>query len=72
MAAAKNPARGEAHYNSKLTEDDVRLIRSLVAERNRLLCEANKLTGNKIAEKFDIHKSTVHKISSFGYWKAVV
>ena len=68
MAAAKNPSRGEEHYNHKLTAEDVALIRALVDERNRLLSEANKLTDAKIAEKFEIHKNTVWKITRFETW----
>lgn len=69
MAAAKNPARGEAHYKHKLTADDVRLMRELVAERERLLKEAKKLTDAKIAEKFEIHPNTVWKATRYETYK---
>lgn len=62
MAAPNNPARGEAHYNSKITDDDCRLIMALVDERNELLRKARELTDAKIAAKFEVHKHTVWKI----------
>lgn len=64
MAAAKNPSRGEAHYNNKLTDDDCRLILALVEERRELARKAALLTNDKIAEKFEIHPSYVHIIAS--------
>lgn len=70
MAAAKNPMRGERHYMTTLTEDDVRLIRALAAERKRLLDEAALLSDKRIAEKFEIHPNTVWKITSYSNWRA--
>lgn len=65
MAAARNPARGEAHYNAKLSDDDVRLVRACVAERQRLLREARELSDAKLAEKFGCHPNTIWKIASY-------
>jgi len=68
MPRAFNPQRGSDRWNAKLTPDDVRLIRGLVAERERLLSEARKLTDAKIAEKFDIHENTVWKVRQKSSW----
>ncbi|MGE5522591.1 MAG: hypothetical protein ACM3SS_02670 [Rhodospirillaceae bacterium] len=65
MAAPKNPRRGENHYRFKVTDDDARLMRALVLERERLLAEARKLTDAKIAEKFDVHPHTVWKVTRY-------
>ena len=68
MPPAINPQRGADRYNAKLSEDDVRLIRALVAERERLLTEARKLTDAKIAAKFEIHENTVWKVRQKASW----
>ncbi len=71
MAAALNPVRGSAHYNSKLTEDDVRLILSLAAERDKLRAAAGELTNAKIAEKFEVAKGTIEKITQGRGWSHI-
>ncbi len=53
---------GVDHWNAKLTEDDVRLIRALVEERAMHLAEARKLTDAAIAEKFEVHPNTIWKV----------
>jgi len=63
MPAAKNPARGEELPQTKLTDDDVRLIRELVAEREKLLHQAKKLTNAVIANKFDVHPNTIDRVA---------
>jgi hypothetical protein len=68
---ANNPQRGSARWNAKLTDDDVRLMRALVAERERLLTEARKLTDAKIAEKFHVHPHTVWKATKRDSWSHV-
>ena len=62
MAAAHNPARGEAHYNAKLTDHECRLVLELVAERAELIRKARELSDAKLAEKFDVHPHTIYKI----------
>lgn len=59
---------GSQRYNAKLTEADVRLIRELRAERERLLAQAKQLTDAKIAEKFEVHPNVVWKIGNFAGW----
>jgi hypothetical protein len=54
--------------NEKLTADDVRLIRELVAERERLLAEAARLSNAAIAEKFEVHENTVWKVTRGAGW----
>lgn len=62
---------GEKHKDAKLTESDVRIIRDLVAERDRLLAEARKLTYQAIAEKFDIHEGHVRRIVRGDVWSHI-
>ena len=71
MAAPINPIRGSAHCNAKLTEDDVRLILSAADERKKLLAEAYQLSNSKLAEKFEVSKHTVEKISQGRSWAHV-
>jgi hypothetical protein len=71
MSATRNPQRGSARWNAKLTDDDVRLIRELVAERERLLTEARKLTDEAIAAKFEVHPHTVWKVTKRDSWAHV-
>jgi hypothetical protein len=72
MPKAINPQRGRDRWNAKLTDDDVRLMRSLVAERERLLTEARKLTDAAIAEKFEVHPNTVWKVCKRDTWVNVL
>ena len=60
--------RGAQHYNAKLVDDDVRLIRALVEERRRLLAEAARLSDVEIGRKFGVHANTIWKIASWGSW----
>ena len=67
LAAINQHAKGQ-HHCQKLTDEDVRLIRLCVAEREQLLKEARKLTNAALAEKFGIHKNTVDAIANFRKW----
>jgi len=63
--------RGESLPQSKLTEDDIRLIRDLDLERIKLLKEAALLTRAKVALKFDVHVRTIEKIISGETWSHI-
>jgi len=63
MSAAHRP-----HRTCKLTEDDVRLIRELTDERERLLTAASKVSDRALAEKFEVSKSTIHCIAKRYKW----
>lgn len=67
-----NRAHGEAHYGAKLTADDVRLILSLVQEREHLLAQAARLTNKVLAEKFEVSASAIDKIANGRAWTRVV
>lgn len=60
--------RGEDLPQSKLTEDDVRLINELVEYREKLKRELSNLTNAKIGEKFNVHRRTVERITSGRGW----
>lgn len=60
--------RGSELPHAKLTEDDVRLILALVAERDELRRRAKQLTNREIAKKFGVHRRTVDKISAGETW----
>jgi len=54
--------------NPKLTEDDVRLIRELVKERQALRDRAKLLNNDRLAEKFGVHFRTIERINSGELW----
>ena len=60
--------RGSELPQSKLDEDDVRLIISLIHERESLRAQASELTNAKIAEKFGVHYRTIDHISAGKTW----
>ncbi len=60
--------RGQQLPHAKLTEDDVRLIRELVAHREDLIQQARQLSAAKIAEKFDVHQRTIEKVINGYSW----
>lgn len=60
--------RGSDLSWSKLTEDDVLMIRALFAEREYLRKKASELTNEKIAEKFGVHRCTIEKVASGETW----
>jgi DNA-directed RNA polymerase specialized sigma24 family protein len=62
---------GSAHGRAKLDEDDVRLIRSLLAERDYHRAQADALSYRHIAEKFGIHEGTVRRIYEGRNWSHV-
>ncbi len=53
---------GAEHYKSKLTDDDVRLIRELKAEA---------IPIRQIAKKFEVSHHCIHQISTYKTWKHV-
>ena len=63
--------RGEDHPSSVLTEEDVRLLRALYREGERLRKEARDLSLDKIAEKFNISRSTAHEAVTRKTWRHV-
>ena len=67
MPAAKRPKR-----TCKLTEDDIRLIRALTDEREKLLEAASRVSDRALAEKFDVSKSTIHCIAKRQKWVHVL
>ena len=60
--------RGSALPQSKLSEDDIRLIFQLVADREELKRKAGELTNAKIAEKFGVHLRTIEKAVNGYSW----
>ena len=60
--------RGSELPQSKLTEDDVVLIRGLVDEREKLKQQARQLTNAKIADKFGVSNRTIDRITAGEIW----
>lgn len=60
--------RGSQLPHAKLDEDDVRLVRELVDERERHKAIAAALTNRKIAEKFGVHVRTIDRITAGNGW----
>lgn len=60
--------RGEQLKHSKLTDDDVRMIRDLIEHREELKRQASELTAAKIAEKFGVHVRTIDRVSGGESW----
>lgn len=54
--------RGEDHYRTDLTEEDVRQIRALVELRDYHRQQALALSYDRIGEKFDLTGNHVRKI----------
>lgn len=60
--------RGKDLPWAKLSEDDIRLIRACVEERERLRAQAAELSNAKLAEKFGVHEATIEKVLSGVTW----
>jgi len=58
------PERGEDRYNARLTEDDVRLIRSLHA--------SSGITQAAIAKQFGVGNHVIYKVVHRLKWKHVI
>lgn len=63
--------RGSDLPQAKLNDDDVRLIRAAVRERDRLKREASELSNYALARKFGVHTRTVEKITQGESWAHV-
>jgi hypothetical protein len=65
--------KGSKHWNSKLTEDDVRLIVQLNDLREQKKQELAELSQRKIGEKFGISSQRVWEICNQwdGAWRHV-
>lgn len=64
-------ARGESHYAAKLTEDDVRALRAIVAERRQLLDRLAAISNKALAEKFDVKESCIERVIYGQTWTHV-
>ena len=64
-------ARGEQLPQSKLNDDDVRLIHEAVELRNKLRAEASQLSNKSLAEKFGVHYRTIDRITALESWTHV-
>lgn len=60
--------RGEALPQSKLDNDDVRLILLAVKERDRLRAEASLLSNSALAEKFGVHIRSIDRVTAGYSW----
>lgn len=60
---------GFCEKSAKLTEDDVRLIRDCVKERERLRREIAALTNKSLSKKFEVTKQTIEKIAQGRSWR---
>ena len=56
-----------SHPGSKLTPEDVQLIRAAVAERERLKEEVKKLSNAALAEKFGVSPTTISCVANYWY-----
>lgn len=63
--------RGSELSWAKLDENDVANIRALIREREEYKCKAKSLTASKIAEKFDVHRRTIERITAGEVWTHV-
>jgi len=63
--------RGSELPQAKLTEDDVRLIRQAVEERERLRAEASRLTNKSLAEFFNVHRRTIDRVTEGYNWTQI-
>lgn len=61
---SKPAPRGEQHYRCKLTDEDVRLILSLIEEREALYRQAKALSNRVLGEKFEVSHKTIEKIAA--------
>jgi len=62
--------RGSDLPHSKLTEDDVRMIRSLHEYKKRQVEMLNETLGIKaLAEKYGVHERTIEKVLSYDGWR---
>lgn len=68
--APKPAPRGEQHYRCKLTDEDVRLILSLIEERELLYRKAKALSNRVLGEKFEVSHKTIEKIAAGYRWVA--
>lgn len=68
----KNVLRGTKLPQAKLSEEDVKLIRSLHAEGQRIYQHyLQTMTSSALALKFEVSKYTIHKIITRETWSHV-
>jgi len=63
--------RGSQLAWSKLTEEDVALIRAMVEEREEMKQKLRNVTNAKIAEKFGVHVRTIDRVTTGENWRHV-
>lgn len=63
--------RGEELPQTKLTAEDVVLIRKAHQEHLRLQAQADELSPGTLAKKFGISRNQVYRIVNYSDWKHV-
>lgn len=63
--------RGDELPQTKLTEDDVRLLRQCGDEYQRLKRQADELSPTALAKKFGITRYQVLRVQNYYDWKHI-
>lgn len=72
LEAVFNVKRGEELSQSKLTDDDVRLIHDAKVNREALRDHIRlSLSNEALARQFGVHVRTIEKVLSYGSWRHV-
>lgn len=63
--------RGQDHYRSKLTDDDVRALRQIASDRRALLAQLAALSNRALAEKFNVTPACVERVIYGQTWSHI-
>ena len=63
--------RGEELPQTRLTADDISLIRRAHAEHLRLKAQADELSPPALAKKFEVSRNQIYRIVNYTDWKHV-
>ena len=64
--------RGQQHYRAKLTDDDVRALRQIVADRRQMAARLAALSNRALAEKFGVTTACVERVIYGQTWSHIV
>lgn len=63
--------RGQDHYRARLTDDDVRALRQIAAERRELLDRLAAISNRALAEKFGVTAACVERVIYGQTWSHI-
>ena len=63
--------RGQDHYKAKLTDEDVRALKQIAADRREMMGKLSAMSNRALAQKFDVSERCIERVIYGQTWSHV-